>query len=92
MNMYALGVTFIVQDNENQNNVSFEHLLHCALEMWLSVCEGTDVCVLSSQFILSLIFGGSKNFPPHLVNPRIFPLYPGGHSLFYFFSCKEVQW
>lgn len=23
--MYALGVTFIVQDNDNQNNVSFEH-------------------------------------------------------------------
>ena len=47
MSMYALGVTFIVQDNDNQNNMSFEHLPHCAPEVWVSVCEGTDVSTFS---------------------------------------------
>lgn len=47
MSMYVSGLTFIVQDNDDENNLSFQHLCLCPLEVWVPVCAGTGVRVCS---------------------------------------------
>lgn len=80
-----LGVTFIVQDNDNQNNVSFEHPL-TVLQKCGYQSEGTDGHVLSSQFILSLNpLQAAKTSSSPCKPKHVSAILPGGHSLFFWF-------